>query len=55
MCVGRTAWCVICPAYMQLAYLPADPRAGCSQGEPFMAAVQVVPMPFFQEGFFDNW
>jgi hypothetical protein len=35
--------------------LCADPRAGSSQGEPFMAAVQVVPMPFFQEGFFDNW
>ncbi|KAF6266668.1 Vps54-like protein-domain-containing protein [Scenedesmus sp. NREL 46B-D3] len=33
----------------------SDPRAGCGQGEPFMAAVQVVPMPFFQEAFFDNW
>uniref|UniRef100_A0A383V506 Vacuolar protein sorting-associated protein 54 n=1 Tax=Tetradesmus obliquus TaxID=3088 RepID=A0A383V506_TETOB len=33
----------------------SDPRAGCGQGEPFMAAVQVVPSAFFQEGFFDNW
>eukprot|EP00882_Tetradesmus_deserticola_P023835 GHRQ01025975.1.p1 GENE.GHRQ01025975.1~~GHRQ01025975.1.p1 ORF type:complete len:146 (+),score=27.66 GHRQ01025975.1:123-560(+) len=33
----------------------SDPRAGSSQGEPFMTAVQLVPMTFFQEGFFDNW
>eukprot|EP00775_Hariotina_reticulata_P013694 gene13694-13816_t len=37
-------------------HLPfADSGAARNQGEPFMAAMQAVPMEFFQEGFFDSW